>query len=379
MPPEVKTPSIQRLEVLQVVKSRPPHRSTLRPHCLHESLGREAAQLLGMVDEHETAVKLHTLGLGIRMRRFQTGQVSQRIKDPPPIRRALFDALVKGLQRDLGDRQGQRMRPPFQSQDLGLKHAIGWVGQLLLDARPMQVAVDQLALVQLPMIGGDRSSLASVDRFAVRGAPLETKARNVAHAADLDAIPFCSVGVSRVLDDGHTVPPADVYERVHVAGVPPVMDGHDGPGAPGDPPFGILGVDEQGLGIDLAEHGPGSHVQCPAIGAQVAHRGNDDLIAWPDSNSVKGAGQGRRTMVHRQAIVRPDIVPELLFKLFGQSPAGARERTRFHQLSDEGHLPFDRALPLLWVLDRHSWLSTQDRQSVCHSLLLSPLPRWMLA
>ena len=146
--------------------------------------------------------------------------------------------------------------------------------------------------------GGDHAAFAHGEVFVGKEAP----GRDIAEGAQLAAPVGSAVGVRAVFDEGEFVPPADVDDRVHVAGIPRIVDDHDGLCFRRN-----LALDVDGVHGPVFERG---HVAKHYLAARHAHgiqvrdkgeRGHDYFVARPYAAGEHRDMQGRGPVRHREA------------------------------------------------------------------------------
>ncbi len=170
---------------------------------------------------------------------------------------------------------------------------------VLRDARV--VAEDDRALVDLLVVGAEHASLGGGQRLAGH----QRHRGDLGDRAGQPALVERSVRVGDVLDDRHASLLGDGHQRVHVGRVAREVNGDDRLRARGDLAAHVLGVDAEGVRLDVGEDDGAAEAQDGDRGGPVGDGRADDLIALAHAEAVEGAVEGRGAGVVREGVLRP--------------------------------------------------------------------------
>lgn len=187
---------------------------------------------------------------------------------------------------------GEGVRPPFEPKHLGVEPPVLWIRELLRDPHAVQVAIDELAFIELSVVGRHDAPLSARNGFPMWIRSLQAEARYIAGIADLLPVPFRTSTVRCILDDCDPMAVTYGHQGIHVTHLAPKVYGIDRPRVPSYPPLRIPGVYEQRLRIYIAEDRTCTHVQCPTVGTDVADRWGDHLIAGSNACGIESACKG---------------------------------------------------------------------------------------
>jgi len=352
--------------VLHVGESHPLHRHPLGLEGLHEPLCGKATELIGLVYYPQPTEEAYPLRLGVRRLGLQPRKLPEGGEYPLPHLVALLYPVFQGLEGDLGQGKGKGMRPPLETQHLAVKALVFGEGEFFCNPRTVEVAVDKLPFVKLPVVRHDHTTFPSRHGLSYGVAPLEAGAGYVSHVAYLPPVPFGPQGVRCVLDYRYAVLLAYVHEGVHVADVPVHMYGVYRPCALGYPLFHVLGVHKQSLRIYVAEHGPCPHVQGSAVRAYVSRSWSYHLVPGTHTHRIICAGEGGGAVVNREAVLASHVIPYLLLELPGKPCPGAGHEPLVQELADQFLLPLDGPPPPFGVPYPYSGLPSQYSELFGH-------------
>ena len=121
-----------------------------------------------------------------------------------------------------------------------------------------------------------------------------------------------AVGIS---DDGDVVALCDRVDRVHVAGGPKEMGGHDGLGALGDCGLKGLWIEHVGAEPDVRKDRLGPGQRHHRGDGEVGHRRDNHLVALADSEGAEQEVEAISGAGHHHRVAGADVAGELLLKL----------------------------------------------------------------
>ena len=213
-------------------------------------------------------------------------------------------------------------------------------------------------LVDLVVVGDQEAPLAA-------GQGLARHDRHRSHVSDRTEEPPLvqgPLGMGDILHYAEPVLAGDLHDRVHVGGVPAVVDGQDRPGALGDPVLDVVRVEGEGLRVDLGEdHGGAEGVDLQAR-APEGHALADDLVPPAHAGGPQGRVDGRGPRVVTQDVARLEPGGQLGLEEVGH--VGARHRSPAQDLQDRRLvLPGDDGPPEeVADLRRQRFRTSVDRQ-----------------
>ena len=128
--------------------------------------------------------------------------------------------------------------------------------------------------------------------------------------------------MSRVLDHRESMPPRDVIDGVHLAGVAVEVDGHDRFDArrPLDRGLDLARIDVEGVLLDVDEQRARALVLDDVDGRGESHRGGHHRVPFPDAECGQRDMHGRGGGVDRQGGRSSNVLRELGFELAGSGP-----------------------------------------------------------
>ncbi len=207
------------------------------------------------------------------------------------------DQLVHPVQPPPGHRDGQGVHTVVVAVAGGDEPAVEVAGHLGLRAQH-KVPEEIGPFHQLVVVGDQRAALPAADQLG--GAQAE--GGHVCQAACPAAVVGRAEGERGVLHDLQAVCPRDLHDRVHLDRVAELVGDDDGPGARGDAPAYVFGVDVARVGFAVREDRHGPEREQRGHRGQEGVRRRDHLVPRletdPEERGVQGVGPG----VHGDAV-----------------------------------------------------------------------------
>ncbi len=138
-----------------------------------------------------------------------------------------------------------------------------------------------------------------------------------------------------VLDDFKAVLVSDFHDRVHIRGVPKIMNDDDGLGFRADMALDIFGVKAKSQRIDVGEDHRSTQRIDRQRGSPVGGGRTDDFVPHADSDSEHGGKQRRCAVVEAERVIHAHPLGEFCLEPHGDvrsthgTPAQHFEHGRF--------------------------------------------------
>ena len=191
--------------------------------------------------------------------------------------------------------------------------------QPAVDAEELHgVAVAQPVIAPQADLGGERVGVGDDDAAIApdveRLERVQAERPGIAEAADRPAVDRRGESLARVLDDREPVTLGDRADRVHVGGIAPEVDGHDGARPSGDrrrQTRGIQGV----LLVDVHEDRAGTGRHDGAQGRDERVRRHEHLVARAHARGLERQHQGVGAGVHPDRVTHAHELGDALLEL----------------------------------------------------------------
>jgi len=161
------------------------------------------------------------------------------------------------------------------------------------------------------VVGDDHAAFAGGDLFI----GVEAEDADAAEGADLAAFVGTAEAFAGVFDEGDFVAGGDGGDFVHADGVAEGFDGEDGFGFGGDGGFDFVGIEVEGLGVDVDEDGSGADHLDDVGGGDEGEGGGDDLVAGADVQGEEAAVEAGGAGGDGDGFVDVEVVLEGVFEL----------------------------------------------------------------
>lgn len=173
------------------------------------------------------------------------------------------------------------------------------------------------------VVGGDHAGVAVSAEILAR---IEAETTDGADGAAAAAFVFRANGLGGVFDNHGAVTAGDVEEGVHVGGAAEEVDGLDGPdvAVAGEGGFDLVGVEVEGVGIDVDKDWLNAEAGERAGGGEEAVGSGDDLVAGAEFEGHPGEQEGVRARSAADGVAGLGIAGDGAFEF---ADGGAHDET----------------------------------------------------